>query len=70
MTYKEKVQNCLQAKIDQFRKWAEEERNDANRAFALNPLGSDDEWHHRDQADKNDAAADVLQMALNEIIEL
>ena len=60
MTKKEKAQ--IQAKIDQYRKWAAEEATEAKRAA---DDGERDE--HRLQERLNDSAADALELLLSEL---
>ena len=60
MTRKEKAK--IQAKIEQYRKWAAEEAAEARRA------GDDGEKdEHRLQERLNDSAADTLELLLSEL---
>ena len=60
MTKKEKAQ--IQAKIEQYRKWAAEEAADARRAADDNERDE-----HRLQERLNDSAADTLELLLSEL---
>ena len=60
MTKKEKAH--IQAKIEQYRKWAAEEKEEAKRAADEN-----EKEEHRLQERLNDSAADTLSLLLSEL---